>query len=108
LCAPLADLAGRRAPPSSSPGAYRGGHAGTPRHISLADVEQRIATVPGVTAVPDLHVWTVTSGVVAMSGHAVVLNPSDNQRVLESVQDRLEEIGIRHVTLQIERDPTCS
>ncbi|MBI4503786.1 MAG: cation transporter [Gemmatimonadetes bacterium] len=80
---------------------------GTPRHVSLADVEQRIATVPGVSAVHDLHVWTVTSGVVAMSGHAVVVNPADNQRVLEAVQARLGEIGIKHVTLQIERDPTC-
>jgi Co/Zn/Cd efflux system component len=52
-------------------------------------------------------VWTVTSGVVAMSGHLVVRNPADNQRVLETVQDRLDALGIRHVTAQIERDPTC-
>ena len=81
---------------------------GTPRHISMADVAQRIASVPGIAAVHDLHVWTVASGVVAMSGHAVVENPADNQRVLEAVQRRLEEIGIRHVTLQIEKDPTCN
>jgi len=80
---------------------------GAPPHISLADVERRIATVPGVAGVHDLHVWTVTSGVVAMSGHAVVVDPANNQRVLEAVQARLGEIGIRHVTLQIERDPTC-
>jgi cobalt-zinc-cadmium efflux system protein len=79
----------------------------TPPHISLADVARRIATVPGVAGVHDLHVWTVTSGVVAMSGHAVVAEPSNNQRILEAVQSRLEEIGIRHVTLQIEKDPTC-
>jgi cobalt-zinc-cadmium efflux system protein len=79
----------------------------TPPHISLADVARRIATVPGVAGVHDLHVWTVTSGVVAMSGHAVVAEPSNNQRILEAVQARLVEIGIRHVTLQIEKDPTC-
>src|SRR5438477_17548 len=51
----------------------------TPRHIALADVHDRIASVPGVESVHDLHLWTVTSGVVAMSGHLVVKNPSDNQ-----------------------------
>jgi len=60
-----------------------------------------------VESVHDLHVWTVTSGVVAMSGHLVVKDPSTNQRVLESVQGRMEEFGIAHVTVQLERDPTC-
>ena len=79
----------------------------TPANISLADVHDRMASVPGVASVHDLHVWTVTSGVVAMSGHLVVQNPSDNQRVLETVQDRLGRMGIEHVTVQIERDQTC-
>jgi len=42
-----------------------------------------------------------------MSGHLVVQNPGDNQRVLEAVQQRLGGLGIRHVTVQMERDPTC-
>jgi cobalt-zinc-cadmium efflux system protein len=58
--------------------------------------------------VHDLHVWTVTSGIVAMSGHAVVQDPQHNQRVLETVQSRLAEMGINHVTLQIEnREDVC-
>lgn len=81
---------------------------GTPRHISLPEVERRIASIDGVAGVHDLHVWTVTSGVVAMSGHAVVSNPAANQRVLETVQSRLADLGINHVTLQIERDDTCA
>lgn len=79
----------------------------TPAHISLPEVHDRLVSVPGVSSVHDLHVWTVTSGVVAMSGHLVVANPSEHQRVLETVQDRLGELGIGHVTVQIERDPTC-
>ena len=46
-----------------------------PRHVSLAEVQARLLAVPGVSAVHDLHVWTVTSGMVAMSGHAVVPEP---------------------------------
>jgi len=78
-----------------------------PAHIALADVHDRIASIPGVASVHDLHVWTVTSGVIAMSGHLVVQNPGDNQRVLEAVQARLGTLGIGHVTVQMERDPTC-
>ena len=80
----------------------------TPAHISLPDVHDRIASLPGVTSVHDLHVWTLTSGVVAMSGHLVVANPAANQGILEAVQGRMEDLGIRHVTVQMEKDPTCA
>jgi cobalt-zinc-cadmium efflux system protein len=79
----------------------------TPRHIALSDVHERIASVPGVDSVHDLHLWTVTSGVVAMSGHLVVKNPSDNQPILEAVQLRMRALGIQHVTVQVEREPIC-
>jgi len=80
----------------------------TPGHISLQDVHDRIASLPGVRSVHDLHVWTLTSGVVAMSGHLVVTNPADNQGILEAVQSRMRELGVHHVTVQMERDPTCA
>jgi cobalt-zinc-cadmium efflux system protein len=79
----------------------------TPRDVSLGDVAQRIASIPGVSGVHDLHVWTLTSGVFAMSGHAVVGDPGANQRVLETVQGRLADLGIQHVTMQLEQDDTC-
>jgi cobalt-zinc-cadmium efflux system protein len=79
----------------------------TPRHIALSDVHERIASVPGVESVHDLHLWTVTSGVVAMSGHLVVKNPTDNQPVLEAVQTRMRALGIAHVTVQVEQEPIC-
>jgi cobalt-zinc-cadmium efflux system protein len=70
-------------------------------------VHDGIVSVPGVASIHDLHVWTVTSGVIAMSVHLVVQNPADNQRVLEEVQQRLAGMGIGHVTVQVERDSTC-
>jgi cobalt-zinc-cadmium efflux system protein len=79
----------------------------TPTHIAMSDVHDRIVSVPGVESVHDLHLWTVTSGVVAMSGHLVVKNPSDNQPILEAVQDRMRALGIQHVTVQVEREPIC-
>jgi len=79
----------------------------TPGHIALSDVHTCLASLPGVSSVHDLHVWTLTSGMVAMSGHLVVRNPAENQRILETAQERLGEMGIQHVTVQIEKDPTC-
>ncbi len=79
----------------------------TPTHIALSDVHERIASVPGVESVHDLHLWTVTSGVVAMSGHLVVKNPTDNQPILEAVQGRMRALGIAHVTVQVEKEPIC-
>ena len=79
----------------------------TPSHIALTTVHDVLAGLPGVGSVHDLHVWTLTSGVVAMSGHLVVKNPTDNQPVLEAVQGRMKALGINHVTVQLEREPTC-
>jgi len=80
-----------------------------PQHISLDDVERRIRAVEGVSAVHDLHVWTVTSGMVAMSGHAVVPDLGDHPRVLERIRRAVAELGVGHVTIQLEtgRDGDC-
>ena len=80
-----------------------------PRHISLEEVEGRIRAVDGGAAVHDLHVWTVTSGMVAMSGHAVVPDLEAHPRVLEMIRRAVAELGVGHVTIQLEtgRDGDC-
>src|SRR5690606_33692871 len=76
-----------------------------PPHIDLREVRDALDQIPGVDEVHDLHVWTVTSGYFAMSGHAVVEDPRDHQRVLEEIHDCLtERFGIRHITVQLERE----
>jgi cobalt-zinc-cadmium efflux system protein len=75
----------------------------TPSHIALGDVRAALQGIPGVESVHDLHVWTVTSGVVAMSAHAIVREPEKHQEVLECAHDMLGQMGIHHVTVQIER-----
>ena len=74
-----------------------------PPHIALEAVRARLQAIPGVESVHDLHVWTVTSGVVAMSVHAIVREPEHHQNVLERAHDLLKEMGIHHVTVQLER-----
>jgi cobalt-zinc-cadmium efflux system protein len=79
----------------------------TPAHVSLAALADAIASVPGVTGVHDLHVWTVSSGIVAMSAHATAPRAVDHQPVLEEIDRRVRSFGIHHVTVQLEEREEC-
>jgi cobalt-zinc-cadmium efflux system protein len=79
-----------------------------PRHVSMSEVRDRMLAIPGVDAVHDLHVWTVTSGMVAMSGHAVVPELDDHPRALESIREAVATLGIGHVTIQLELEGGCA
>jgi cobalt-zinc-cadmium efflux system protein len=79
----------------------------TPAHVSLDDVRRRLLAVPGVVDIHDLHVWTVTSGVVAMSGHAVVPDLARHPAALEAMLAELTRAGIQHSTLQLEIVDHC-
>jgi cobalt-zinc-cadmium efflux system protein len=78
-----------------------------PGHVSMSEVQRRMLGVPGVAAVHDLHVWTVTSGLVAMSGHAVVPELASHPEVLEGVRLEMARLGIAHVTIQLEVQHEC-
>jgi cobalt-zinc-cadmium efflux system protein len=53
--------------------------------------------------VEDLHVWTVTSGFLAMSGHAVATDPAEHRRILDDIHHCMhDEFGIAHVTIQLD------
>jgi cobalt-zinc-cadmium efflux system protein len=74
----------------------------TPAHVSLGSVRAQLEAIPGIESVHDLHVWAVTSGVVAMSVHGIVRDPARHQHVLEHVHDAMRLFGIQHVTVQLE------
>jgi cobalt-zinc-cadmium efflux system protein len=73
-----------------------------PAHIALDTVRKRLEAIRDVESIHDLHVWTVTSGMVAMSVHAVVRDAGNHQRVLEAAHDVCLEMGIQHSTIQLE------
>ena len=73
-----------------------------PAHIALDAVRTRLESIPGVESTHDLHVWTVTYGMVAMSVHAIVRDSGNHQTVLEAAHDLLSEMGIQHSTIQLE------
>jgi cobalt-zinc-cadmium efflux system protein len=78
-----------------------------PAHVDLDAVRLLMAQIPGVTAVHDLHVWTISSGIYALSAHLVVLDPMvcNNDAILSSVKHELfDQFGIDHTTIQIESE----
>jgi cobalt-zinc-cadmium efflux system protein len=74
-----------------------------PAHLDVAVVRDRLAAVPGVCDVHDLHVWTLTSGMDVASAHLSLEPQAELGAVLATARDALhEEFAIDHATLQVE------
>lgn len=73
-----------------------------PAHLDSTVIRGAIAEVPGVLGVHDLHIWSITSGMDAISTHVVVAEP-DQCRVLSDVRGVLHtRFAIEHCTIQCE------
>ncbi|HXW12485.1 MAG TPA: cation diffusion facilitator family transporter, partial [Nitrososphaeraceae archaeon] len=76
---------------------------GTPSHLDHEEIKRSLLKVNGVTGVFDLHVWTITSGIHALSAHVVVINTNKSQTILQQINAILEKnFKITHATIQIE------
>lgn len=74
-----------------------------PEHIDVVEVRRALEAVPDVESVHDLHVWTLTSGVVALSAHALVRESALHQPALEAMTACAANMGIHHTTIQLEK-----
>ena len=82
---------------------------GVPAHLDFSEVNQALGAVPGVAAVHDLHVWTITSGLVALSCHIVVSceGPdcrSHDEILTDARQVLRDKFRIEHTTIQFESE----
>ncbi len=76
---------------------------GVPPELSLPAVGKRMAALPDVASIHDLHIWTIASGHVALSAHVVVRDFSGWDALLQRLRSLLrDEFAIDHVTLQPE------
>lgn len=76
---------------------------GSPGHIDVDEVRNAILEINGVDAVHDLHVWTITSGMIALSVHVTAKGKHSQKRLLTTIQDTLRKrFRIAHGTIQIE------
>jgi cobalt-zinc-cadmium efflux system protein len=75
-----------------------------PQGVDTAAVRAALTDVAGVEQVHDLHIWSITVGMPALSAHIVVASPSDDPYSLRrTLQQTLQtRFGIEHATLQME------
>jgi cobalt-zinc-cadmium efflux system protein len=76
---------------------------GVPSNISYEAVKKAILEVRGVTGIFELHIWSITSGMNALSAHVAVIDPGRSQIILREITAILEKrFGINRSTIQIE------
>lgn len=76
---------------------------GAPRHLSTPQLIEAMRHIDGVREVHDVHLWTITTGLEAMSGHVVVDRLSRSPEILAATNRMLQErFGITHTTFQVE------
>jgi cobalt-zinc-cadmium efflux system protein len=78
-----------------------------PGHIRIEDVTGAIRKIPGVKDLHDVHIWTITSGIYALSAHLNIEDQmvSESGNIVTNVNEVLAaEFNITHTTLQLECD----
>jgi len=74
-----------------------------PRGIDVDEVYRTMKSTPGILAVHDLHVWTITTGMDALSAHVVAADHQPASTLLAELRRALhDQFGIDHLTIQIE------
>ena len=82
-----------------------------PGHLDVNQVKETILGVDGVEAIRDVHLWTITSGIHAMSGHLLIEDQmiSKSAQIVKEVNHLLNhKYDIAHCTLQLECSEDCS
>ena len=80
-------------------------HEGTPRGMSLDEVEVAVRTISGVSDVHDLHLWSIGSENHALSAHVKIADmaTSESDVILRAINEKLgRSFGIHHTTIQLE------
>ncbi len=87
-----------------------------PKHLNAETIAGEIKKIKGVKDVHDLHLWTISSGIYALSGHLVIedqMVSKSDQMLKEANRILQEKFGITHTTLQLEclacsKFPVCN
>ena len=58
---------------------------GTPIHLGHEEIKNSILNVRGVTGVFDLHIWTISSGIHALSAHVVIIDNKKSSDILQEI-----------------------
>lgn len=76
---------------------------GTPYDVDIVKLRDTIKNIRGIKDVHDLHVWSLTSGVNAMSAHVVIEGVNSESEMLTTINKTVKsEFKIFHTTIQLE------
>jgi cobalt-zinc-cadmium efflux system protein len=76
---------------------------GVPRHLDVEEVKQAMVASDQVVDVHDVHIWALSSEVIALSAHVVLRDMEDWPDVLTSLHHTLQHnFKIEHATIQPE------
>ncbi|MDA0735080.1 MAG: cation diffusion facilitator family transporter [Chloroflexi bacterium] len=81
---------------------------GTPAHVDLHQLCQRLEQEAGITGVHDIHAWSITTGYDAFSAHVTtdLSTGETSDQILTRLRDiASKEFGISHITIQLEASP---
>lgn len=84
---------------------------GAPRELDIPEITGALKQLDGIVDVHDLHVWTISTGMNALSGHVVVRDQmlSQSSRILQDINGMLaERFNITHTTIQLENEREIS
>lgn len=76
-----------------------------PRGLDVEALVEELREIQGLEELHDIHVWTLTSGFVAMSGHGVIDDLTMHRTILDEINRKLNRRGIHHITFQLEPRP---
>ena len=77
---------------------------GTPADVDMAKLRARIESTPGVDAIHDLHVWTLTSGQYVLTAHVVTTGPASPDLLQKLSEELRTGFKISHTTIQREEE----
>ena len=80
---------------------------GAPERINLYSLVDDLESIPGVTLIHDIHIWTITSGQEAFTAH-VLVDPALDGSAVNSLTSRMQDLlhekyEVGHVTIQVEQ-----
>lgn len=79
----------------------------TPKDVNLENVVKSISELNEIEGVHDVHIWTITSGMYAMSAHVHIkdLMVSETHRIMANINTLVnEKFSIGHTVIQFESD----
>ncbi|MBC5772892.1 cation transporter [Pontibacter sp. KCTC 32443] len=78
---------------------------GTPPHINLDEVQQRILALPDVQSIHDLHIWTMDGTYNVLTLHAVIaenLPLQETEKIKQQIREMMADLAVQHVTVELE------